>query len=129
MVNANATIAIIPSSQFKWTFQIQYKESLPSRDEAIRYASRYGCNLIVEYSKRSGPLFDVLQDPEMVCTSEANPEFLEEVDVEIEPESAGWTRLMFRNLFRLVKRTGTAANNSSRQNAMHSAHSHALAAK
>jgi hypothetical protein len=71
MGNANSTLALLSSSEFKWTAEIQYMESLENRDEAIRYASRHGCNLIVKYEKRNGPQFDVMIDPESRWTSEA----------------------------------------------------------
>jgi hypothetical protein len=71
MGNANSTLALLTSSEFKWTAQIQYMETLSNRDEAIRYASEHGCNLIVKYEKRSGPQFDVMNDPEPTWTSEA----------------------------------------------------------
>jgi hypothetical protein len=106
MANANSSIAVIPSSNFKWTAQIQYKESLFTRDEAIRYASQYGCNLIVKYEKRTGPLFDVLQDPNLACASEDSGETVETVSVLAEPESTGWSRLMLRGVFGLAKRLG-----------------------
>ena len=71
MGNADNTLALVTSSEFKWTAQIQYMESLANRDEAIRYASEHGCNLIVKYEKRSGPQFDVMIDPDSTWTSKA----------------------------------------------------------
>lgn len=72
MGTANNTLAIVTSSEFKWTTQIQYMESLSNRDEAIRYASQHGCNLIVKYEKRSGPQFDVMIDPDSFWTAGAD---------------------------------------------------------
>jgi hypothetical protein len=129
MSEVNTTIAIIPSSQFKWTFQVQYKESLSTRDEAIHYASRNNCNLIVQYSKRSGPQFDVLHDPELVCTSGVRCEPVETVQVVAQPESVGWSKLLFRGAFRLAKRMATGVKNSHHENAMPAVPSQALAAK
>jgi hypothetical protein len=129
MVDANSTIALVPSAEFKWTAEIQYKESLASRDEAIRYASLHGCNLIVKYDRRSGPLFDVMHDPALRCTSEANCRSAETVSVVIEPKSAGWSKLMARGVFGLARRLGAAASTSHRGNAMTPAHSQAMAVK
>jgi hypothetical protein len=72
MGNANSTLALLSSSEFKWTAEIQYMESLENRDEAIRYASQHGCNLIVKYEKRKGPQFDVMIDPQSRWTSQAD---------------------------------------------------------
>jgi hypothetical protein len=110
MANAYSRIAVIPSTRFKWTAQIQYKESLFTRDEAIRYASEHGCNLIVQYEKRSGPLFDALQDPNLVSTFEDCTEPVETVPVVAEPESHGWSKLMVRGVFGLARRLGAAAS-------------------
>jgi hypothetical protein len=71
MGSANGTLALLSSSEFKWTAEIQYMESLENRDEAIRYASQHGCNLIVKYEKRTGPQFDVMLDPDSRWTSQA----------------------------------------------------------
>jgi hypothetical protein len=129
MSEENSTIAIIPSSQFKWTFQVQYKESLPTREDAIRYASRNGCNLVVQYSKRTGPQFDVLHDPELVCTSGVKVETVQKVEAVMEPESVGWSKLLFRRAFRLARRMATGVKTSQHDEAMPAVHSHALAAK
>ncbi|MEJ2009380.1 MAG: hypothetical protein P8Z30_14700 [Acidobacteriota bacterium] len=129
MENAYSLIAVIPCSRFKWTAEIQYMKSLATRDEAIRYASRSGCNLVVKYEKRSGPLFDVLQDPNVVFTSEDSCETVEVVPVLAESESVGWTRFIFRGVFRLAKRIVTGGSTSHRDKAMPSVQRHALAAK
>jgi hypothetical protein len=110
MANANSTIALVPSTEFKWTAEIQYKESLPNRDEAIRYASLHGCNLIVKYDRRSGPLFDVMHDPYLHCTSEADTHLAETVQVMMEPEGGLWRKLKLRNMFGLGRRLGAAVN-------------------
>jgi hypothetical protein len=112
MVNATCSIAVVPCTHFKWTAQIQYKESLSTREEAIRYASRTGCNLIVIYEKRTGPKFDVLQDPNMGSEGCINDESSETVTVAIEPESTGWSKLLFRSVFGLAKRLGSVAGHA-----------------
>ena len=129
MSEGNSTIAIIPSSQFKWTFQVQYKESLPTRDDAIQYASRNGCNLVVQYSKRTGPQFDVLHDPELICTSGVKVETVEQVEVVPEPESVGWSKLLFRGVSRLARRMATGVKTPRHEKAMPAVPSHALVAK
>lgn len=110
MTNSSGSIAVISSSQFKWTAQVQYKESVFTRDEAIRYASEHDCNLIVKYEKRSGPLFDVLQDPDIVCTYESSQQTVETVHVEL-PNSGGWSKQLFRGVFGLAKRLGSKPSN------------------
>jgi hypothetical protein len=109
MVNTNSTIALVTSNEFKWTAEIQYKESLPNRDEAIRYASRHGFNLIVKYDKRSGPLFDVMFDPQQHSTAEANAKKAETVSVTMEPEHHGWRMSKLRNMFGLARRVAAVA--------------------
>lgn len=110
MVSAYNTIALVPSTEFKWTAQIQYKESLPSREAAIRYAGLHGCNLIVKYDRRSGPLFDVMHDPNLASVSEANSDSTETVSVVIEPERKGWSKMMARGVFGFARRFATAAS-------------------
>jgi hypothetical protein len=129
MVNASSTIAVISSSNFKWTAQVQYKESLENRDEAIRYASQHGCNLIVQYEKRTGPKWDVLQDPNLVCTSGVTYETIETVPVMIEPERTGWSELMLRGVFGFAKRFGAAASIPAPKKPVPPAQSQAVAAK
>jgi hypothetical protein len=114
MVNANNTIALVPSTEFKWTAQIQYIESLESRDEAIRYAGLHGCNLIVKYERRSGPLFDVLKDPNLACMSEDGSNSFETVTVAIEPEPASRGKRMARGVFGLFARRPATAESASR---------------
>lgn len=82
MGSASSTLALLTSSEFKWTAQIQYMGTVSNRDEAIRYASEHGCNLIVKYEKRSGPQFDVMLDPESSWTSEAGSSKFETVTAE-----------------------------------------------
>lgn len=108
MGNPNRSITILQSSQFKWPFQVQYIESLSTRDEAIQYAGRHGCNLIVQYSRRTGPQFDVLQDPEQVCTSRAGSETVEIAQDELaEAQSRGRSRSALSGLASLIKRFST----------------------
>lgn len=109
-MDGSTTITLVSCTHFKWTCQVQYKQSLPNRDEAIRYASRHGCNLIVQYHKRSGPLFDVMNDPELNTPSGNNDEQAETIHAEPEPESTGWGKLAFRSVLGLAKRFGRASN-------------------
>ena len=105
MGNSNSTIKLLQSNYFKWPFQVQYIESLETRDEAIQYAGRHGCNLIVQYSRRPGPQFDVLQDPEQVCTSIAECEVIEIDSAELmQAHSAGRSRSALSGLAYLIKR-------------------------
>ncbi|HXH50135.1 MAG TPA: hypothetical protein VNM47_12395 [Terriglobia bacterium] len=104
MANAKKTIAIVPSTEFKWTAQIQYQESLPTREEAIRYAGLHGFNLIVQYERRSGPLFDVMNDPNLTCLSEISSNSFETVSVEIEPEAPSRRKKVARGIFGLFAR-------------------------
>lgn len=127
MVNENSSIAVVPSTRFKWTAEIQYKESLSDQDEAIRYASQHHCNLIVKYHKRTGPLFDVMNDPGLSCATQIDEEAIETVPAVFEPESTGWSKLVLRSVFGLAKRIGGVPSNTQRNNAMTSAH--AMAAK
>jgi hypothetical protein len=129
MTNANSSIALIPSSQFKWTAQVQFMETLSTRDDAIRYASQRGCNLIVKYERRPGPQFDVLQDPNLVCTSEDTCETVETVPTFVEPEFTGWSKLMLRSVFGIARRRGAAGSTSQREKAIPAVRSQALAAK
>ncbi|HUX10945.1 MAG TPA: hypothetical protein VMW51_09905 [Terriglobia bacterium] len=132
MENANSFIAVIPCSKFKWTAQIQLKEALFTRDQAIRYASDHGCNLIVKYEKRSGPLFDVLHDPNAVYTSGDGCETIETVEtvaVLAKPEPTGWNGLVLRAVAGIAKRLGSAASTSHREKAVPAVHSPALEAK
>jgi hypothetical protein len=113
MVNANNTIALVPSTEFKWTAQIQYKESLASREEAISYAGLHGCNLIVKYDRRTGPLFDVMNDPNLASVSGVYAETTETVSVVIEPEPTGRGKKMVRGVFGLfARRLATSASAS-----------------
>jgi len=103
MENQSNSIAIVSSTQFKWTAQIQYMESLANEEEAVRYASEHHCNLIVKYSKRSGPPFDVMNDPNMNCATEASNEVVETVPIVSEPESISWSKIVLRKVFGLCK--------------------------
>ena len=105
MGNPNRTITILQSSQFKWPFQVQYIESLETRDQAIQYAGRHGCNLIVQYSRRTGPQWDVLQDPEQVCTSRSDSEVIEIAsDESMEAQYTGRSRSALSGLADLIRR-------------------------
>lgn len=111
MGNSNGSIKLLQSQHFKWPFQVQYIESLETRDEAIQYAGRHGCNLIVQYSRRPGPQFDVLQDPEQVCTSIAQCEEIEIDSAElIQAQSARRNRSALSGVASLIKRFSSLAN-------------------
>jgi hypothetical protein len=104
MANKNNTVTLVPVTEFKWTAEIQYKESLPSREEAIRYAGMHGWNLIVMYDRRTGPLFDVMHDPNLASESEEHAETTETVSVVFDPEPAGLGKRMARGVFGLFSR-------------------------
>ena len=106
MGSANKTLAILTSSEFKWTTQIQYKESLENRDEAIRYASQHGCNLIVKYEKRSGPQFDVMLDPDSSWTAKTDSEVVEATS---DLKSNGRRKRGILGMFGLGRRVDAAA--------------------
>ena len=109
----SSTISLIPSTEFKWTAQIQYMESLESRDEAIRYAGQRGCNLIVKYDRRSGPLFDVMIDPNLGAEFGTTGNSLETVTVQIESQPAKKSANVARGLFGLfTRRIATSASTS-----------------
>jgi len=128
MVKSNGLIAVLPYSRFKWTAEIQYKESLFTQEEAIRFASQHGCNVIVKYEKRSGPLFDVLQDPNLVCTSEDGYETVEAIPV-AELESTGPSKRALRGVAGLIKWFGAAASPSHPEKAIPKAHTQPLVVK
>lgn len=114
MGNSTSTVKILQSQYFNWPFQVQYIESLPTRDEAIQYAGLHGCNLIVQYSRRTGPQFDVLQDPEQVCTSNAQCEVIEIVRDELkESKSTGRSRSALSGITGLIRRFSSMANRAS----------------
>ena len=126
MVNPNGKIAVISSSDFDWTAEIQYKESLETRDEAVRYASRHGFNMIVKYNMAAGVHFDVMHDPNLRSASDLGGDAVDVVEmvaVIIEPERHGWVRVMSRSVFNLGRRTSAAAG------PMPAPHSQAVAAK
>lgn len=111
MANSTSTIKILQSQHFKWPFQVQYIESLQTRDEAIQYAGRHGCNLIVQYSRRTGPQFDVLQDPEQVCTSIAQCEVIKIESTEaMQAQTSGRSRSTLTGLAGLIKRFSNFAS-------------------
>jgi hypothetical protein len=114
MGNTSNTITILQSSRFKWPFQVQYIESLETRDEAIRYAGRHGCNLIVQYSRRTGPQFDVLQDPQQVCTSITDGEVIELSSEELmSAQSNGRSRTALSGIADLIRRFSTGTRRPS----------------
>ncbi len=126
MVNPNGKIAVISSSDFDWTAEIQYKESLETLDDAVRYASRLGFNMIVKYNMAAGVHFDVMHDPNLRSASDLGGDTLDTVKmvpVIIEPERQGWLRVMSRSVFNVVRRTSAATS------AMPAPSSQAVAAK
>ena len=130
MANAKGLIAVVPCSRFKWTAQIEYKESLSTRDEAIRFASEHGYNLIVKYERRPGQLFDVLRDPNLVCTSEDGSETVEVVAALDESEFSSPSKRRLGGLAGMIKwLVGSSANTSRQEKATAEVHSQALAAK
>ena len=104
MMNTNNTITLLRVTEFKWTAEIQYKESLQNRDAAIRYAGMHGWNLIVMYDRRTGPLFDVMHDPNLASKSEEYAERSETISVVFDPERAGLGKRMARGVFGLISR-------------------------
>ncbi len=114
MGNANSTLALLSSSEFKWTAEIQYMESLENRDEAIRYASQHGCNLIVKYEKRTGPQFDVMVDPQSRWTSQAASGQLESVSAGRKATNAGPKKRGILGMFGLSRRTPSTAAGASK---------------
>jgi hypothetical protein len=114
MGKSNNTLALVTSSEFKWTAEIQYMESLANRDEAIRYASQHGCNLIVKYEKRNGPQFDVMLDPESRWTSEAGPGQSGTVTAVEKSKSGGRRTRGFLGMFGLARWIEGAAAGASR---------------
>ena len=129
MPKVNSTIAVLPSPNFKWTAQVQYIETLPTRDEAVLYASAHDCNLIVVYERRTGPKFDVLQDPEHICTSLPQCEVVDSVPVDTDSESAGWGKLGHGNRSSFGKLFRAIMGSPRQKNAGSEAQGHAIAAK
>jgi len=107
-MDGNNSITLISCTHFNWTARIQYRKSLSNRNDAIKYATRHGCNLIVQYYRRSGPLFDVMVDPELSCASSVNKAHTETIATEPEPESTGWGMLVLQSMLGLAKRFGPA---------------------
>jgi sugar phosphate isomerase/epimerase len=113
MVNTTGKIAVISSSDFDWTAEIQYKESLETLEDAVRYASRLGANMIVKYSLATGVHFDVMHDPNLHSASDLGADAVDSVQmvpVIVEPERHGWIRLVFRSVFSLFRRIGATAS-------------------
>ncbi len=114
MGKSNNTLALVTSSEFKWTAEIQYMETLTNRDEAIRYAGRHGCNLIVKYEKRNGPQFDVMIDPESRWTSEAGSGQSAKGPAVEKAKSGGQRKRGLMGMFGFAKRMDDAAAPASR---------------
>lgn len=129
MANSNGLIAVIPWSRFKWTAEAQYKQSLYTQDEAIQYASQHGCNAIVKYEKRSGPLFDVFVAPDVHCTPEEGYETVEVVSGLEENKSARRSRSVFGGLGGLFRRSPAAAGTSQQGKALSQVRSQAAVVK
>ncbi len=113
MVNPNGKIAVISSSDFDWTAEIQYKETLETLDDAVRYASRHGFNMIVKYNMAAGVHFDVMHDPNLRPASDIGADTVDTVEmvpVIIEPERHGWVHLLSERLVKLAGRIGATAS-------------------
>ena len=107
MLNTNRAIAIIPSEHFRWRARVQFKESFPERAEALNYARRHGYNLIVQGDEANGPQFDVLEDPDLACTSGISIDLIELEDGVPDYSMVEWTSLMLSNVWDFVR--GVAA--------------------
>lgn len=130
MENDNNGIAIVSCNYFKWKAQAQYKETLPTREEAIRYASVHGCNLIVIYDKRTGPKFDVLEDPNLDCTFREHCEFVESEQIEAEVvEHISWRHLFRKRVVDIAEKLGAVEVIPQPKKPMSAARRQALAAK
>lgn len=108
MVDADNPIAVIPKEYFRWRARVQFKESFPTRVEAVNYAFQHGCNLIVECDESGVQQFDVMSDPDGACTSGLSLESVKTEDFLVEPEPADWTRLMLLAIASLARRLGAA---------------------
>lgn len=117
MASSNNLIAVIPWKRFKWTAEAQWRQSLYTEEEAIRYASQHGCNVVVKFEKRPGPLFDVFQDPDVDCTSDQGYQIVEAVAASDERKSARRRGSIFGSLAGLFKRPGVATGASQEQKA------------
>jgi hypothetical protein len=102
MMEASRAIAVIPSEHFRWRARVQFQESFRTRDQALNYAFERGYNLIVEHEEGKGLQYDVLYDPDQLCTSGLNLESVETEDFLAEPEPIGWTILMVSSIVNLI---------------------------
>ena len=127
-MNESTSIAIIPSSHFNWTARIEYKESFLDRDEAIRYASRHGYNLIVKYTK-GGTRFDVMWDLDQTCTSGIEAEMVEKVPVVALPVERGWGQTVAEKLVGVLSKFGAVVDRASQQKNVATSTHQALATK
>ena len=97
-------IVIIPRECFRCRPRVRFMESFPTRAAALSYAFQQGCNLIVESTEGSIPLFDVMQDPDGACAAGLDLKLVKTEDVLVEPASTGWTTLMLCTLWDIAKR-------------------------
>lgn len=103
MSEASRAIAVIPREHFHWRPRVQFQDSFRTRDQALNYAFEHGYNLIVEQEEGKGLQYDVLYDPDQVCTSGMNLESVETEDFLAEPDPVGWTTLMVSSIVNLIK--------------------------
>lgn len=131
METTNASIAVISSTYFKWRAQAEYKETVPTLDDAILYASRLGYNLIVKYERRSGPQFDVLLDPNLDCVSREKCEFVQALPTvaEMHTERSSWRHMMRRHIVGLAELVGAVEVRKPSKTPIGAARRQALAAK
>lgn len=104
MPEAPRPIAVIPSDCFRWQPHVQFIDSFRTREAAFNCVLEHGYNLIVERNEGNGALFDVLDDPNGACTAGLELELLKTEEVLVDPDTEGWTRLMFLSVWHLAGR-------------------------
>lgn len=109
MLETERPVAIIPSTCFRWRARVQFIETFKTRAAALNFAFQHDYNLVVERGEGDASLFDVLDDPDGVCTSGLDLELLKTEDVLVEADSSGWTTLMFWTVWGFLKRLATFA--------------------
>ncbi len=102
-MEASRAIAVIPSEHFRWRARVQFQDSFRTRDQALNYAFEHGYNLIVEHEEGKGRQYDVLYDPDQVCTSGMSLESVETEDFLAEPDPISWNSLMVSSILNLIK--------------------------
>lgn len=109
MLKPDNSVAIIPRENFSWRPRVQFKESFPTRAEALDFAFEHGFNLIVENHEGRKYHYDVLLDPDRVCISGLSMVSMEMEDVLVEPDSRGWSDLVLASAYNFGKRVASAA--------------------